>query len=59
MGWNLNLQTTMQSGFPVAIGQSTLNSNLSTSVRRPNATPATSGRLENRLLHYRFHLRQR
>jgi len=54
-GWNLNLQTTMQSGFPVAISQSNLNSNLGTSVQRPNATgisPATSGPLESRLLHY-------
>jgi hypothetical protein len=54
-GWNLNLQTTMQSGFPLAINQSNLNSNIGTSVQRPNATgvpPETSGALEDRLLHY-------
>jgi hypothetical protein len=54
-GWNINLQTTMQSGFPVAISQSNLNSTIGTSVQRPNATgisPATSGSLENRLQHY-------
>ncbi len=54
-GWNLNLQTTLQTGFPVAISQSNLNSAIGTSVQRPNATgisPATSGNLEDRLLHY-------
>lgn len=54
-GWNLNLQTTMQSGFALAISQSNLNSNIGTSVQRPNATgisPATSGALEDRLQHY-------
>jgi hypothetical protein len=54
-GWNINLQTTMQSGFPVAISQSNLNSIIGTSVQRPNATgvsPAASGALEDRLQHY-------
>ena len=54
-GWNLNLQTTMQTGFPLAISQSNLNSAIGTSVQRPNATgvsPATTGNLEDRLLHY-------
>jgi hypothetical protein len=54
-GWNMNLQTTMQSGFPVAISQSNLNSLIGSSVQRPNATgldPTTSGSLEDRLNHY-------
>jgi hypothetical protein len=54
-GWNMNLQTTMQSGFPLAISQSNLNSIIGTSVQRPNATglsPATSGSIEDRLYHY-------
>jgi hypothetical protein len=54
-GWNLNFQTTMQSGFPLAISQSNLNSIIGTSVQRPNATgvsPSTSGALEDRLVHY-------
>ena len=37
-GWAVNFQTTMQSGFPLAIYQSNLNSVLGTSVQRPNAT---------------------
>jgi len=54
-GWNMNLQTTMQSGFPLAIAQSNLNSIIGTNVQRPNATgqsPETSGSLEDRLAHY-------
>jgi hypothetical protein len=54
-GWNLNLQTTMQSGFPIAIGQSNLNSIMGASVQRPNATgtsPVMDGSLEDRLTHY-------
>jgi hypothetical protein len=54
-GWNLNLQTTMQSGFPIAIGQSNLNSIIGASVQRPNATgtsPVMDGSLEDRLTHY-------
>jgi hypothetical protein len=54
-GWNLNLQTTIQSGFPIAIGQSNLNSIMGTSVQRPNATgasPVMDGSLEDRLTHF-------
>jgi hypothetical protein len=54
-GWNMNLQTTMQSGFPLAISQSNLNSIIGAGVQRPNATgisPATDGALEDRLAHY-------
>jgi len=54
-GWNLNFQTTMQTGFPVAITQGNLNSATGTGGQRPNATgisPATSGSLEERLYHY-------
>jgi hypothetical protein len=54
-GWSINLQATMQTGFPLAINQSNLNSAIGTSVQRPNATgisPVTSGSLEDRLLHY-------
>jgi hypothetical protein len=54
-GWNLNFQTTLQSGFPLAISQSNLNSIIGTSVQRPNATgvsPQTRGNLEDRLVHY-------
>jgi trimeric autotransporter adhesin len=54
-GWNLNLQTTMQTGFPVAISQSNLNSIVGAGVQRPNATgltPVTDGSLEDRLTHY-------
>jgi len=54
-GWNVNLQTTMQSGFPLALSQSNLNSIIGTSVQRPNAagiSAATSGSLEDRLAHY-------
>jgi hypothetical protein len=54
-GWAVNLQTTMQTGFPLAISQSNLNSVLGTSNQRPNATglsPETSGSLEDRLGNY-------
>jgi hypothetical protein len=54
-GWNMNLQTTMQSGFPLAVSQSNLNSIIGTSVQRPNATgisPVTDGSPEDRLTHY-------
>jgi hypothetical protein len=54
-GWNLNFNTTMQTGFPVAITQNNLNSIAGTGGQRPNATgmsPATSGSLEDRLYHY-------
>ena len=54
-GWAINAQITMQTGFPLAIYQSNLNSAIGTSVQRPNATgisPATSGSLESRLYDY-------
>jgi len=54
-GWAINFQTTMQTGFPLAISQSNLNSVIGTSVQRPNATgisPETSGSLESRLTNY-------
>ncbi|MDP9171359.1 MAG: carboxypeptidase regulatory-like domain-containing protein, partial [Acidobacteriota bacterium] len=54
-GWTVNFQTTMQTGFPLAISQSNLNSSIGTSVQRPNATglsPETSGSIESRLKSY-------
>ena len=54
-GWAINFQTTMQTGFPLAITQSNLNSALGTGGQRPNATgvsPATTGSLEARLGDY-------
>jgi trimeric autotransporter adhesin len=54
-GWAINLTTTMQTGFPVAISQSNLNSGIGTGGQRPNATgisPVTSGSLESRLNDY-------
>ena len=54
-GWAINVQTTMQTGFPVAIQQSNLNSAIGTGGQRPNATgisPVTSGSLESRLNDY-------
>lgn len=54
-GWAINAQTTMQSGFPLAIYQTNQNSVLGTSVQRPNATgvdPSTSGSVEDRLNGY-------
>ena len=54
-GWAVNFQTTMQSGFPLAISQSNQNSAIGTSVQRPNATGVSSdmsGSVEDRLLHY-------
>ena len=51
-GWTVNFQTTMQTGFPLAISQSNLNSSIGTSVQRPNAigvSPDTTGSLESRL----------
>jgi hypothetical protein len=51
-GWSLNTQFTMQTGFPIAISQSNLNSAEGTGGQRPNATgvsPATTGSLEQRL----------
>ena len=54
-GWSINVQTTMQTGFPIAISQSNQNSVIGTSVQRPNATgisPEASGSLESRLYNY-------
>ena len=54
-GWAVNVQTTMQSGFPLAIYQTNQNSALGTSVQRPNATglsPDTTGSIEQRLNNY-------
>jgi hypothetical protein len=52
-GWQLNVTTVIQSGFPLAIWQnSNQNSVIGTGVQRPNATgtsPETSGNLESRL----------
>ena len=54
-GWTINFQTTMQTGFPLAISQNNLNSVIGTSNQRPNATgisPETSGSVEDRLSNY-------
>jgi hypothetical protein len=54
-GWAINVQTTMQTGFPVAVSQTNLNSGIGTGGQRPNATgvsPVTSGSLESRLNDY-------
>jgi hypothetical protein len=54
-GWAINFQTTMQTGFPLAISQNNLNGVLGTSNQRPNATgvsPETSGSLGDRLGSY-------
>jgi hypothetical protein len=54
-GWTINFQTTMQTGFPLAIFQANLNSAIGTSTQRPNATgvsPVTSGSIEQRLTNY-------
>jgi hypothetical protein len=51
-GWAINIQSTMQSGFPIAIYQNNLNSAIGTSVQRPNGTglaEGTSGSVEQRL----------
>ncbi|HEX4274661.1 MAG TPA: carboxypeptidase regulatory-like domain-containing protein [Bryobacteraceae bacterium] len=54
-GWAMNVQTTMQSGFPLAIYQTNNNSSIGTSVQRPNATgvdPSMSGSVESLLGDY-------
>jgi len=54
-GWAVNFQTTVQTGFPLAISQTNLNSTIGTSVQRPNATglsPETSGSIQDRLSKY-------
>lgn len=54
-GWAINFQTTLQTGFPLAISQNNLNGAIGTNNQRPNATgisPVTSGSLEERLSNY-------
>jgi trimeric autotransporter adhesin len=54
-GWAINVQTTMQNGFPLAIYQTNQNSAIGTSVQRPNATgvdPTMSGSVESLLSDY-------
>ena len=55
-GWSVSFNTTMQSGFPLAIYQINNNSSIGAGVQRPNATgisPETTGdNLESRLGHY-------
>jgi len=50
-GWSLNVESTMQTGFPLQVTQTNNNSVIGTSVQFPNATgisPETSGSLESR-----------
>jgi hypothetical protein len=54
-GWAVNVTTTLQTGFPLAIYQTNQNASIGTSVQRPNGTgapEATSGSLEQRLGDY-------
>jgi hypothetical protein len=54
-GWAINTQFTIQTGFPMAVYQSNLNSAIGTGVQRPNASgtsPATSGSVESRVYNY-------
>ena len=54
-GWSVNVEATMQTGFPLAITQSNNNSIIGTNLQLPNATgvsPETSGSLESRLNNY-------
>ncbi len=54
-GWALNGVAIYESGFPLQIYQSNLNSAYGYGMQRPNATgvaPATSGSLESRLYNY-------
>ena len=54
-GWAINFNTTVQTGFPLAISQNNLNTIIGTSNQRPNATgisPETSGSVEDRLTNY-------
>ena len=54
-GWAVNAVITMQTGFPLSIYQSNLNSAIGTGVQRPNATgvsAATTGSVEQRLYNY-------
>ncbi len=54
-GWSLNLESTMQTGFPLQVTQTNLNGTIGTSLQFPNATgvsPQTSGPIESRLNGY-------
>jgi hypothetical protein len=54
-GWSINVESTMQTGFPLAITQANNNSIAGTTLQLPNATgvsPQTSGSLESRLNGY-------
>ena len=54
-GWSLNVESTMQSGFPLQVTQTNNNSVIGTSVQFPNATgttPQVSGSIESRLNGY-------
>ncbi len=54
-GWSLNVESTWQSGFPLAITQTNNNSIIGTTLQLPNATgvsPETSGSVESRLNNY-------
>src|SRR5205085_12586601 len=55
-GWQVNFTSVYQTGFPLAIYQSTNNNAvLGTGVQRPNATgasPSVSGSVESRLNNY-------
>ena len=55
-GWELNAVTYYQSGFPLAIIQTNLNSTLGSAVQRPNINPgvsaATGGNLYSRVTGY-------
>lgn len=54
-GWSINVESTMQTGFPLAITQTNNNSIIGTTLQLPNATgisPQTSGSLESRLNSY-------
>jgi len=54
-GWSINVESTMQTGFPLQVTQSNNNSVIGTTLQLPNATgisPQTSGSLESRLNDY-------
>ena len=55
-GWDLNAVTYYQSGFPLAINQTNLNSSLGAAVQRPNinlgVSPATGGSIYSRVNGY-------
>lgn len=54
-GWQVNLTTIYQTGFPLTVYQQNLNSTIGTGAQRPNATgtsPDVSGSVESRLNGY-------